>query len=191
MTGGLFHARIKDLADPVVISPDAGGVYRAKKFRDELQKTTGKHNIPLAMIVKQRAKANEISQMDLVGDVVGKDCILVDDMIDTAGTLCKAAETLKSAGGNCDIRCIQSKLAFCFIFDLLHSCVNTATRVFAFASHGLFSGPASERITASCLEQVVVANTIPLDGNVTNKKIVHVRFVLACTARPNIIDDGH
>lgn len=87
------------MANPIVISPDAGGVFRAKNFRDELQKSTGK-SIPLAMIVKQRVKANEISQMDLVGDVEGKDCILVDDMIDTAGTLCKAAQKLKSAGGN-------------------------------------------------------------------------------------------
>ena len=102
--GGLLRSRIKDLPNPVIISPDAGGVYRAKKFRDELQKST-KESIPLAMIVKQRARANEISQMDLVGDVAGKDCIVVDDMIDTAGTLCKAAQTLKKAGGNCNISC--------------------------------------------------------------------------------------
>ena len=83
---------------PIVISPDAGGVARAKFFRDNLQQATGK-TIPLAMIVKQRVKASEVSQMDLVGDVEGKDCILVDDMIDTAGTLCKAAQKLKDAGG--------------------------------------------------------------------------------------------
>ena len=104
LIGVLLRARIKDLPNPVIISPDAGGVYRAKKFRDELQKKT-KEIIPLAMIVKQRARANEISQMDLVGDVEGKDCILVDDMIDTAGTLCKAAETLKKAGGKYNFSC--------------------------------------------------------------------------------------
>lgn len=144
---GVQYFGIKDLQTPCVISPDAGGVYRAKNFRDELQKMSG-HEISLAMIVKQRVKANEISQMDLVGSVDGKDCILVDDMIDTAGTLCKAAEELKKAG---------------------------ARRVFAFASHGLFSGPANDRILASDLDEVVVANTIPLnEETMKNPKIVHV-----------------
>lgn len=124
-----------------------GEYIEQKKFRDDLQKMT-ETDISLAMIVKQREKANEVSRMDLVGSVKGKDCILVDDMIDTAGTLCKAAAELKKAG---------------------------ARRVYAFASHGLFSGPANERIAASGLDEVVVANTIPLDENTTeNRKIVHV-----------------
>lgn len=116
-----------------VVSPDAGGVYRAKRFRDGLKN----HGIDagLAMIIKQRLKANQIERMDLVGDVSGYDVIMVDDMIDTAGTLTKAAAELKERG---------------------------ARRVYAFATHGLFSGPAIDRIKDSCLEEVVVCNTVPL-----------------------------
>jgi ribose-phosphate pyrophosphokinase len=89
------------------------------------------------MIVKQRAKANEIERMDLVGSVDGCDAIIVDDMVDTAGTLCKAAEILKSFG---------------------------ARRVFAFASHGVLSGPAAKRISQSVLTELVVLDTIPLSS---------------------------
>jgi glycosyltransferase involved in cell wall biosynthesis len=78
----------------VVISPDAGGVYRAKDFRDGLHQFYGVDS-GLAMIIKQRLRANSIARMDLVGSVDGCDCIIVDDMIDTAGTLCKAAGELK------------------------------------------------------------------------------------------------
>ena len=112
-----------DLSNPVVVSPDAGGVYRAKQFREALAK---KHEVDcgLAMIVKQRVKPGEIGQMDLVGSVEGCDAIIVDDMVDTAGTLCAAAKMLKESG---------------------------ARRVFAFASHGVFSGPAPSRVAASVL----------------------------------------
>jgi ribose-phosphate pyrophosphokinase len=118
-----------------VVSPDAGGVYRAKRFRDGLRD----HGIHagLAMIVKQRQAANKIERMDLVGHVDGCDVIMVDDMIDTAGTLTKAAAELKRRG---------------------------ARRVFAFATHGLFSGPAYDNIKSSVIEKVVVLNTIPLRG---------------------------
>lgn len=117
----------------VVVSPDAGGVYRANEFRKGLKSVDLEAG--LAMIVKQRARANEIAQMDLVGDVEGKDVIIVDDMIDTAGTLCKAGAELKKRG---------------------------ARRIFAFATHGLFNGPAIGRIRESAFEKVVVCNTIPL-----------------------------
>jgi len=116
----------------VVVSPDAGGVARAKKFRDGLKKRGV--DASLAMIIKQRARANSIDRMDLVGSVDGCDAIIVDDMIDTAGTLCKAATELKKFG---------------------------AKRVFAFASHGLFNGKALELIQNSDLETVVVTNSIP------------------------------
>jgi ribose-phosphate pyrophosphokinase len=89
----------------------------------------------LAMIIKQRAGAGKIAKMDLVGSVEGKDCIIVDDMIDTAGTLCKAAEELKGFG---------------------------AKKVYAFATHGVFTNPAPERIKNSALEKVLITNTIPL-----------------------------
>ena len=117
----MAYVRIKDVPDPIVISPDAGGVYRAKNFRDDLQKATGK-NIPLAMIVKQRVEANKISQMDLVGDVEGKDCIMVDDMIDTAGTLCKAATKLKEAGGEMQSLCDMFSYYPSFLFVCLFVC---------------------------------------------------------------------
>jgi len=133
-TVGVSYFGDMDLVNPVVVSPDAGGVYRAKKFREALSK---KHDMDcnLAMIVKQRAKANDIERMDLVGSVYGSDAIIVDDMVDTAGTLCKAAEILKENG---------------------------ARRVFAFASHGVLSGPAPHRIANSVLTELVVLDTIPL-----------------------------
>lgn len=117
----------------VIVSPDAGGVYRAKRFRDGL-KMVGV-DAGLAMIVKQRERANQIAQMDLVGDVQGCDCIIVDDMIDTAGTLCKAGAELKKWG---------------------------ADRIFAFATHGLLNGPAVNRIATSDFDKVVITNSIQL-----------------------------
>jgi len=126
----------------IVVSPDAGGVHRAKRFRDGLKKRG--LDCGLAMIVKQRERANSIAQMDLVGDVSGCDCIIVDDMIDTGGTLCKAGSELKSRGAN---------------------------RVFAFATHGLFNGPAIERIRKSDFEKVVVTNSVPLEPKKQIEKI--------------------
>jgi len=133
-TVGVTYFGDMDLVNPVIVSPDAGGVYRAKQFREALSK---KHDVDcgLAMIIKQRAKANEIERMDLVGSVDGCDAIIVDDMVDTAGTLCKAAEILKDFG---------------------------ARRVYAFCSHGVLSGPAAERIAKSVLTELVVLDTIPL-----------------------------
>jgi ribose-phosphate pyrophosphokinase len=125
-----------------VVSPDAGGVYRAKRFRDGLKK----HGVDagLAMIIKQRLQANQVGKMDLVGTVDGCDVIIVDDMIDTAGTLTLAAAELKARG---------------------------AKRVFCFATHGLFSGSAHDRISKSTLEKVVVLNTVPLAATVSDKVI--------------------
>jgi len=126
----------------VVVSPDAGGVYRAKRFRDGL-KGVG-IDASLAMIVKQRERANQIAQMDLVGDVTGCDCIIVDDMIDTAGTLCKAGAELKKRG---------------------------AARIYAFATHGLLNGPAIQRINQSDFTKVVMTNSIPLPPKKRIEKI--------------------
>ena len=161
----------KDLItnDTIIVSPDAGGVYRAKRFRDDLVKmgmgsvpigansnnNRNNHNdtnprnfeVGLAMIVKQRQAAGQIQQMDLVGDVDGKDCIIVDDMIDTAGTLCKAGAELKRRG---------------------------AKRIFAFATHGLFNGPAIDRINNSDFEEIVICNTVPLREDKTSDKIVQL-----------------
>ncbi|KFH00107.1 phosphoribosylpyrophosphate synthetase [Toxoplasma gondii VAND] len=129
---GLEYFHHKDLHKPVVVSPDAGGVYRARKFQEGLI-ARGYNDCGIAMLIKQRLRANEIERMDLVGSVAGSDVIIVDDMIDTAGTLCEAARELRKKG---------------------------ARRVFAFATHGLFSGPAIERIEASPLEEVVVTDSI-------------------------------
>jgi ribose-phosphate pyrophosphokinase len=112
----------------VFVSPDAGGVERARAFSKRL-------NASLAIVDKRRERANESEVMNLIGDVKGKECIIIDDMIDTAGTLCGAAQALMDHG---------------------------AKRVVACATHGVFSGPAVARITASPLSEVVVADTIPL-----------------------------
>lgn len=125
-----------NLQNTVIVSPDAGGVYRAKKFQSFL--STSEFAPGLAMIIKQRVEAGKIDKMDLVGNVKGCDVIIVDDMIDTGGTLCEAAKVLKDYG---------------------------AKRVYVFATHGLFSRDAMTKIENSEIEEVVVTNTIPLPGN--------------------------
>eukprot|EP00940_MAST-03C_sp_MAST-3C-sp2_P003175 g3175.t1 len=137
---GAAYFSEKNLTNPIIVSPDAGGVYRAKEFGATLSKLlhkkTGKHvDVGLAIIIKQRSGASQIESMDLVGDVKGRDCIICDDMIDTAGTLCKAAKAIKDKGANV---------------------------VYAFATHALFSGPACSRIKSSVLKEVVVCDTVPL-----------------------------
>mmetsp|Transcript_10322 Transcript_10322/g.15501 ORF Transcript_10322/g.15501 Transcript_10322/m.15501 type:complete len:480 (-) Transcript_10322:114-1553(-) len=131
---GINYFGDKDLHNTVVVSPDAGGVYRAKKFKEGLAHKFDMNDVGLAMIIKQRARAGTVDRMDLVGEVKDCDCIIVDDMIDTAGTLCKAASVLKEKG---------------------------ARRVFAFASHGLLSGPGNDRIAHSDMEECVILDTIP------------------------------
>lgn len=145
---GINHFGDKDLHNPVIVSPDAGGVYRAKKFKEGLAHRFDMSDIGLAMIIKQRARAGTVDQMDLVGDVDDCDCIIVDDMIDTAGTICKAAQVLRAKG---------------------------ARRVFAFASHGLLSGPGNERIASSVMEECVILNTIPsTPQRLSNEKLVEL-----------------
>ncbi|KJP89920.1 hypothetical protein AK88_00376 [Plasmodium fragile] len=139
---GLDYFTKKDLYKPVIVSPDAGGVYRARKFQDGLNHR-GISECGIAMLIKQRTKPNEIEKMDLVGNVYDSDVIIVDDMIDTSGTLCEAAKQLKKHG---------------------------ARRVFAFATHGLFSGPAIERIENSPLEEVVVTDTVKSNKHIDSCK---------------------
>src|SRR5262249_10288682 len=122
----LDHIREKNLQDVVVVSPDAGGVERARAFAKRL-------DADLAIIDKRRPRANVADVMNVIGDVKGKTAILLDDMVDTAGTLCKDAEALKSFG---------------------------AKRIFAATSHGVLSGPAMERITKSPIEELMVSNSI-------------------------------
>mmetsp|Transcript_29264 Transcript_29264/g.78564 ORF Transcript_29264/g.78564 Transcript_29264/m.78564 type:complete len:528 (+) Transcript_29264:77-1660(+) len=133
----LSYFKLKNLQNPVIVSPDAGGVARAKAFLEGLL-AAGLHP-SLAVIIKQRSRPGVVGSMNLVGSVEGCDTIIVDDMIDTAGTLTQAANELKNFG---------------------------AERVFAFATHGLFNGPAAKRIQDCALEEVVVANTVPLRDEV-------------------------
>ena len=129
----IMHDDIKERSNPgekiLVVSPDVGGVVRARalaKFLDESD---------LAIIDKRRATANESEVMNIIGDVAGKCCIVPDDIIDTAGTLCNAAEALKDAG---------------------------AAKVKAYITHPVLSGPAIERISNSYIDELVVTNSIPL-----------------------------
>jgi ribose-phosphate pyrophosphokinase len=113
---------------PVFVSPDAGGVERTRAYAKRM-------DADLAIIDKRREKANVSEVMNIIGDIRDRDCVIVDDMIDTAGTLCNAAKVLKERG---------------------------ARRVFAAATHAVLSGPAIDRIKTSALEEVVVTDTIPL-----------------------------
>jgi len=134
--GSIFMApKLADLKlkDPVIISPDAGGVARAKKFRDTI--ATYGISADIAMIIKQRAKAGVVSSANLVGDVEGRDVIIVDDICDTGGTLVKAAEELKKFGAN---------------------------KVYANITHPVFSKNAIEKIENSEFEQVFVSDSIEL-----------------------------
>jgi len=118
-----------DAEDVVVVSPDIGGVVRARAIAKLLD------DKDLAIIDKRRPQANVAQVMHIIGDVEGRDCIMVDDMIDTGGTLCKAAEALKQHG---------------------------AKRVFAYATHPVFSGNAAENLKNSVIDEVIVTDSIPL-----------------------------
>lgn len=115
--------------DAIIISPDLGSVSRARRFAEKL-------DMPLAIIDKRRPKANECEVMNIIGNVHGKKCILIDDLIDTAGTLCHAAEALVTVGG--------------------------ATAVYACATHAVLSEPATKRLEESPIEELAVLDTIPL-----------------------------
>ena len=125
----LGDLRTKNYEDLIVVSPDVGGVVRARALAKQL-------GCDLAIIDKRRPKANVSEVMNVIGDIDGRNCVIMDDMIDTAGTLVKAAEVLKARG---------------------------AKKVYAYCTHPIFSGPAIERIAqGEALDEVVVTNTIPL-----------------------------
>ena len=113
----------------IVVSPDVGGVVRARALAKRLD------DADLAIIDKRRPKPNEAQVMNIIGDVEGRSCVLVDDLVDTAGTLCRAAQALKEHG---------------------------AERVVAYCTHPVLSGPAVDNIADSMLDELVVTNTIPL-----------------------------
>ena len=120
-----FGERAEDM---VVVSPEVGSVARARTFAQKL-------HMNLAIVDKRRQKANQCEVMNVIGDVAGKDCILFDDMVDTAGSLCNAAKAIVEVGG--------------------------ARNVYACASHGVLSGPALERLEGSNITELALLNTIP------------------------------
>lgn len=126
-----IRLNIPNWQEAVVVSPDAGGAKRVTSIADKL-------NIDFALIHKERKRANEVEKMTLVGNVEGKTAILVDDMADTCGTICLAADKLVEAGAN---------------------------KVYAICVHGVFSGPALQRLNNSKFEAIVVTNTIPQEEN--------------------------
>jgi ribose-phosphate pyrophosphokinase len=135
----LGDLRQKKYEDLIVVSPDVGGVVRARALAKQL-------GCDMAIIDKRRPKANVSEVMHVIGDIDGRNCVIMDDMIDTAGTLVKAAEVLKERG---------------------------AKKVYAYCTHAVFSGPAIERIAnGDALDEVVITNTIPLSAEAaTCKKI--------------------
>lgn len=128
-----------DMDDIMVVSPDFGSVTRARNFAQRI-------DAPIAIVDKRRQKANVCEVMNIIGDVRGKRVILVDDMIDTAGTLCNAANALVEKGG--------------------------AKEVYACATHGVLSGPAMERIQNSVIKEVVLLDTVPIPQDKMIDKIV-------------------
>lgn len=123
------HIAAQGYENPIVVSPDVGGVVRARAIAKQL------NDLDLAIIDKRRPQANESRVMNVIGDVTGRTCILVDDIVDTAGTLCTAAAALKEEG---------------------------AISVVTYITHPVLSGPAVERIANSAIDEMVVTDTIPL-----------------------------
>jgi ribose-phosphate pyrophosphokinase len=126
----LDYFRQSNLRDPVVVSPDAGGVERARAFAKRLRAS-------LAIIDKRREGPNETKLMNIIGEVTKRDVIILDDMIDTAGTIAQGAAALRKKG---------------------------ALRIVACCTHAVLSGPAIDRLNASPLDEVVVTNTVPING---------------------------
>jgi ribose-phosphate pyrophosphokinase len=127
----LGDLRKQNYENLLIVSPDVGGVVRARALAKQL-------NTDLAIIDKRRPKANVAEVMNIIGEVEGRTCVIMDDMVDTAGTLCKAAEVLKRCG---------------------------AKQVFAYATHPVLSGGAADRIAASELDELVITDTIPLSAD--------------------------
>ncbi len=139
------YIKSKNLKNPMIASPDVGGVARARYFADKL-------GLEMAIVDKRREKANESEVMNIIGDVKGKDIILIDDMIDTAGTMVKAATALKNLG---------------------------ATSVMACCTHPVLSGPAFNRIEEGDLDELVVSDTIPLAKKLKKIKVLPTAPMLA------------
>jgi ribose-phosphate pyrophosphokinase len=151
----LEYLRSKDIKDMVVVSPDAGGVERARAFAKHL-------NADLAIVDKRRPRPNEAAIMNIIGEVKGKTAVILDDMVDTAGTLTKVAAAIKDKG---------------------------AIQVFAAASHGVLSGSAIQRINESPLEELIITDSIPLNGKQSEKIRVLTIAPLLAEAIKRIYND--
>ncbi len=136
----LDYLKEKNVKNPIIASPDVGGVARARSFAKKL-------SLDLVIVDKRREEANKSEVMNIIGDVAGKDVILIDDMIDTAGTIVKAAGAFKEQG---------------------------AKSVSAFCTHAVLSGPAYERIESGALDGLVVTDTIPLKQESDRIKVISV-----------------
>ena len=134
------HHFKNDMQDIMVVSPDVGGVARARELAKRL-------NAPLSIVDKRREKAGEVAEMTVIGSVSGKKCIIVDDIVDTAGTLCKAAEVLVENG---------------------------ASEVHAYITHGVLSGPAVERIGNSVMKSLVVTDSIEANEHARSAKNIRI-----------------
>ncbi len=129
-----------DTKDVMIVSPDVGGVARARELAKRI-------NAPLSIVDKRREKPGEVAEMTVIGEVTGKKCIIVDDICDTAGTLCKAAEVLMEHG---------------------------ATEVHSYITHGVLSGPAVERITKSVMKSLVITDSIQATEAVSNAPNIRI-----------------
>ena len=147
--GPILYKHFKNLVDDdfVVVSPDVGSVSRARNVAAKL-------NCPMAIIDKRRPKANQVEIMNIIGDVKGKTCLLVDDMIDTAGTICQGAQALKNNG---------------------------AKKIYACCTHAALSGPAIERLQNSAIDKVVTLDTIdqPAEKRIDKLEILSVAKLMA------------
>ena len=142
-----YMSKFEHPEEMVVVSPDVGSVARSRTFAN-------KRGMNLAIVDKRREKANQCEVMNVIGDVKDKKCILFDDMVDTAGSLCNAAKAIVEIGG--------------------------ATEVYACATHGVLSGPANERIANSCIKELTFLNTIPpLEGACSKIKYLDVSPIFA------------
>ncbi|HQG27982.1 MAG TPA: ribose-phosphate diphosphokinase, partial [Candidatus Ozemobacteraceae bacterium] len=133
------HFRSSDLSNTVIVSPDTGGVHRARAFANRL-------GLPLAIIDKRRPEANKAVVMNVIGEVKGRDVIIIDDIIDTAGTLVRVAEALSEKG---------------------------VKKIIACCTHALLSDPAAERIAPSAVTEIVTTDSIPVDEEKRKKCRVH------------------
>ncbi len=152
--GPLLYKYFKDMSNDnlVVVSPDVGSVARARNVASKL-------NCSMAIIDKRRPKANQVEVMNIIGDIEGKTCLMVDDMIDTAGTICQGAQILKDKG---------------------------AKEVYACCTHAVLSGPAIERLQNSCIKELVILDTINLPES---KKIEKIKVLSAAKLFAHAIEN--